>query len=274
MTAVPYVGITGIVTDEDVDTIRALVPRCTGRRLMAGVLVSAKTLQGIPVSNRRYPRIRHANRLLEACAAAGAWPVVHFNTREPTPLSEQLEILVSELPAARGIQLNVVRPDPAEAEEFFCRRPQVEFIAQVNRGAGLTKYPYVAAEYVARYALSAAHALLDLSGGTGATLDPRWVAQVLRLWPTRAVRPALAGGLGPGTAGAAIRGVIRAINAGCLVPQTGSHLSFSVDAESRLRVPVEDPIVGARFQDRLDRARAEAYVDEAVSAFAEFERAA
>lgn len=244
-----YIGITGIVTHADVDTIAAcaaLLP--PDIRLMAGVLVSSKTLTGEPTESRRYPTLTEAMYLLSGLSDF-AWPVVHYNTRA-TGLDLRMEImeLLAFLPEARGIQLNVAAPNPDMVARAMLDHPDVELILQVNRASVPSGLVSDVHAYVAKY--SAQHALLDRSGGTGKSLDVSWMAAVLpglAAW----ARPAVAGGLGP--------------DSGPVVASLPGGL-FSVDAESRSRVPVSDPIDGAKHQDRLDRDLALRYTQAMVDA--------
>lgn len=247
MTVRPYIGITGIVTAADLSVVRdcrALMP--WSHRLMAGVLVSAKTLRGEPTESRRYPVAAQVEAILATCERYGAWPVVHYNTRAVgEALAFELALLSSRLfPSMRGLQLNIVRPDPGVVREFAARHPAVEVIVQMNRAAfGDPPAPADAIIYARDYP-NAAHALLDLSGGRGADVDTAFAARVARGWP-HAARLGVAGGLGPDAEPmlCALRDDLGA--------ERFAALSF--DAESRVRVPVEDPIAGGKHQDQLDR---------------------
>lgn len=254
----PSIGVTGVVTMDDVraiaECVRMLPPT---HRLMAGVLVSAKTLNGEPTENRRYPKFGAVEELLRALDAVGAWPVVHFNTR--AQLQEQLERLGATLLSMKGLQLNVSRPDPAVVEGFLMQRPDVEFILQVNRSVvpvGATITPRDVFEYIRPYAGLAKHALLDLSGGEGREMSAGLAADVLNDWPWPGIVPSFAGGLGP--------------DAGPLLAELASKvrdprrlLGCSFDAESRLRVAIDDPIPQASHQDRLNAEKATRWVSEA-----------
>lgn len=259
----PYIGITGVVTPADVATIAscvALLP--PSHRLMAGVLVSAKTLRGEWATSRRYPHASQVDALLTACADAGAWPVVHYNTRaEGEVLGFELALLSSRLfPAMRGLQLNVARPDPAVVSEFAARHSAVEVIVQVNRAAlGDDPVPADAVLYANGY-VGARHALLDLSGGRGAAVDASFAARVTQAWRLlgAATRLGVAGGLGP-DAGGALATLREAVGADWFA-------SLSFDAESGVRSPVADPTPGEKHQDALDADKARAWVRVAADA--------
>ncbi len=136
----PYIGITGITSLEDVETIGACcnIVAATVRthRVMAGVLVSAKTLRGEATTNRRYPSIDAADEPLQLSRYAYAWPVVHYNTRATSDaLRDELRLLVERCPSMRGLQLNVVSPDPDVVARFASEHQSIEVILQVNRSA-------------------------------------------------------------------------------------------------------------------------------------------
>ena len=258
--AKPYIGITGVVCDDDVRTIAecaAIVrQRAPSHRLMAGILVSAKTLRAAPTTNRRYPSIRDAEGLLSRCAEAGAWPVVHYNTRATgDDFAAELTVLRNLCPSMRGVQLNIVSPDPAVVRQFAETFSDVEVILQINRGAlSAPPVPADAMVYTRAYP-GVRHALLDLSGGNGAVVDVKFAARVARAWPlfNTGARLGVAGGLGPE----------------CALTLAEMHVAFgderfcelSFDAESGLRVPVSDPRPGEKCQDALDRDKALAYVN-------------
>ncbi len=261
MIAQPYIGITGIASLEDVETILACCKIVSAaartHRVMAGVLVSAKTLRGEPTTNRRYPTIDAAEGLLLNSRYAYAWPVVHYNTRATgDAFREELRALTERCPSMRGLQLNVVSPDPDVVSRFASEHPRIEVILQVNRSAfGTEPVPADALIYARDYP-AASHALIDLSGGRGADIDTEFAARVVRAWHHPA-RVGVAGGLGP-NAGATLRALRDELGA-----ELFAELSF--DAESRVRSLVEDPIEGEKYQDKLDRGKALAYTDVIVS---------
>lgn len=257
----PYLGVTGIVSTEDVCALNrcwSSVRDQTRRFLMAGVLVSAKTLRGESTESRRYPKLGALSELLEGLAEF-AWPVVHYNTRATgEDLTRELFDLSRYLSSSVvcGLQLNVVRPaDSAfrNTRHLFNKR-----ILQVNTsslGEGDVR------EYAGQYAGAVDHALIDLSGGTGKPLDPDWLAETIgpwSFWQTCGIRPGLAGGLGPDCARVLSR----------FAQRVGPEVwrGVSVDAESGLRVPVDDPVPGAKHQDRLCPERVQAYLEGAVYA--------
>lgn len=250
----PYIGVTGVVTPADVAALAKcvdLLPQ--GYRLMAGVLVSAKTLRGERTTNARYPTFGRVSGLLEGLAAAGCWPVVHFNCREN--LHEHLGPL-ARLTAMRGLQLNVSSPDVGVITMFKRERADVEFILQVNNAARgesgvLTKASALA--YIDRYDSVADFALVDASGGRGEPIN----IKLARSLASSRGGMAFAGGFGPDSYEA-----VREVCASALWP--------SFDAETRVRRPLANGIPGESYQDELDPVAAAQWVRTAAREVSSF----
>ena len=267
MIPIPYIGITGIVTQGDVETVRECATlvrtHVPTHRLMAGVLMSYKTLTGQTTTNRRYPLRTHVETSLKACLDAGAWPVIHYNTHaKGADFARELEILSKDFPTMAGIQLNVVCPD-REAISSFVSDPHrgVEVILQVN-GTSLRKTEWNACSYIGWYD-DISHALLDASGGNGKLFSPGTAEVIAETYPHAVedgVRLGLAGGLGP-DCGPALENLQE-----LLVPHGISLRDLSFDAESRVRVPVSDPIPGEKYQDTLSHTASLMYVRAVIKA--------
>lgn len=263
----PYIGVTGLVTSEDVhkvtDAWNSMCHLAPGHRLMAGVLVSAKTLRGEATASRRYPPVGRVPGLVAACREAGLWPVLHYNTREIGTLGEQVDRLVATAGVVGGVQFNVVCPDLHALRRLRWAHGR-EVILQVNGGsvATLGEHRWAGRQYAGLYAGVASYALFDLSGGTGRPFSVAWAARELSadgaegLWRLWGISPGVAGGLGPGCADALAD----------LRTRIGSGLagSLSVDAESGLRVPVDDPTPGEKHQDRLSAGKVRGYLGDVV----------
>lgn len=266
----PYVGVTGFMPD-DVPTAQACIAvvheLAPSHRFMAGVLVSATTLRAAPTASRRYPSIRDVDTLLTRCAEAGAWPVVHYNTRATgDDFAAELRVLKNLCPSMRGLQLNIVCPDRAVVREFAYAHENVEVILQINQASldairrppALYGFPW---DYVERYA-GIRHALLDASAGTGKAFDAdrtgERIMECYDQWDRYMIRGGVAGGLGPDC------GPMLDDLRDAMLGQEGDpdielrELSF--DMESNVRVPVDNPTPGAKHQDRLDHDKAVAGV--------------
>jgi len=292
----PYIGVTGFVAEGDV----AVAERCVRampatHRFMAGVLVSAKTLRGEATASRRYPPFERAEALLRALGEAGAWPVVHYNSRAGAGLlGVELAALRERLPSMRGLQINAADPPPFSVEAFAVQNRDVEVVLQVGRGAtpslasvrvGDTYERHVArcavadeaAAYVARYP-GVSHVLLDASGGEDAPLDADLAGCVVGRnadrWRSLGVRVGVAGGLGPGADEplACVAAALRVAAANRLLCSGGADVfeatlaDLSFDAETGVRSPVADPTPGERHQDELDPGLAFAWALAAAAA--------
>lgn len=265
MSARPYIGITGIVNTDDVFTIASCVGvAAQSHRLMAGVLVSSKTLRGEATANLRYPPFGAVDTLLAQCNDLGAWPVVHFNTREDLALC--LGALATALPSMRGLQLNVETwPTPDLLAHFRKMRPDVEVILQY-RGATTTDALVRLAVEMSDYEGVMDFVLVDGSMGSGkalAAVDAEMSVEAIHNGDGcvfDGIGLALAGGLGPDAA-PMLASLRREVGR--------KHMArVSLDAESGVRVPVVDPVAGEKGQDRLDRERALAWVKVAAEAVA------
>lgn len=231
-----YIGITGFAEPGDLRTARLCATFMPDRvRLMAGVLVSAKTLRGETSLRRRYfdPSCGNLARYLGALGHSGAWPVVHFNTRaRGRALHEELCKLLDVVPFLSGVQLNAEHPDPAPLVCLKEQHPYVELIVQLPpRCVGARPSVDSVLDYARGYAEIADHFLLDLSCGNGLPLDAAFARELVAAWRLPA-RLGVAGGLDHES----VKGL--------------RGLSVSCDSESRLRTP----------EDALDSGAALAYV--------------
>lgn len=265
-----YVGITGFANLPDLEVIPRLVEtlstRLPSHRLMAGVLVSYKTLRGEAPPSPRYAPGGGVEMVLKTAKDLGAWPVVHYNSRSGR-LGDELAELVRRYPSMEGVQLNLVAPDTYTIRDFAKDHPHIEIILQVN-GASLDRGAVSAAEYVERYLPHGIrHALLDPSGGRGRAVSLESISSLYDVWGTAddaGVRMGIAGGLGPKCAGLLQRIGVR------LRRDDGPDVlltQLSYDAESRVRVPLPgSPPPGVKHWDTLSPELCKAYVNTVVTA--------
>lgn len=118
MTNKPYIGITGFTERGAVERLFASVPELLHRRLKIGVLVSAKTLCGIP--NRwptRFPNIRDVADIFTEDYRA--FNVIHYISENRCLLFDELRYLISQGGSLlHGVQLHVTRPYAREVIKF------------------------------------------------------------------------------------------------------------------------------------------------------------
>ena len=230
----PYVGITGFTAPEEVAwALRSFPP---GRRhLMVGVLVSDRTLEGLPEEQhpRRHPPVADLPTLFPEDPRA--FNVVHFHTRTPEALAAQADRLIAlSGPRLHGLQVNLHETPAEELRKIRARHPALALILPLRSPA-----PDLASRFVEQDARLVDVALFDLSAGRGLLVDPGQARSALEEIEARmpGVALAVAGGLGPDT-----------IHRVHLLLERFPDLS--IDAESRLR----------DAEDRLDPERVAEYL--------------
>jgi hypothetical protein len=212
-------------------------------RLMAGILVSSKTINNIP--NKfpgRYPRPEQLTELFLAANANNTLNLCHYNTDTPQNLVAECEQVMETVgPALHGFQLNVCWPDPAVIRELKRRHPKLHILLQIG-GRALDQFQYTREAtflgyntegflaQVREYGDSINEVLLDPSGGFGQLL------QAGRLLPLVEALMQIEG-LGIGVAGGLSSETIESI-----APIASSCPYLSIDAEGRLRNPHDDSL--------------------------------
>ncbi len=245
----PYVGITGIMSREQVKAIdRMLVAMAwpESHRVMYGVLVSGWTLEGAAPTNRQqYPPSAFVANL--ASTHPRALNLIHYNNgRRPYALDMQLASLKALAPAFDGVQLNFTWPNPIELHRAKQQRGVI--VLQLGAAALRETDALAAARWLRSYGGVADYALLDLSGGTGKALQTTAAATTLTVLLQANERYRL--GIRFGVAGGLCADRI---------PELANLLSrfpgLSWDAQSALR----------DASDQLDMARVKAYLEASLS---------
>lgn len=226
----PYVGITGFTTTEEVAAaLKALPPG--RRRLMVGILVSDRTLEGLPeeMGPRRHPAVADLEILFSADPRA--FNAVHFHTRTPERLVDQVERVIAVAgPRLHALQINLERTPPGALRAIRARFPGLQLILPLREAAH---------RFAETYAKLVDIVLFDWSAGHGVLFDPAEARAALEEIEARmpGIALALAGGLGPDT--------IDRVR-----PLLERFPDLSFDAESRLR----------DAEDRLDLAKVGEYL--------------
>lgn len=235
-----YIGVTGFMTKAEVEAALEPLdgaPDWGDRRLMIGVLVSAKTLDGkknkLP---NRYPDVKDIASLFPPDRRTVN--LIHYATDDLASLTMQLERLV--LLGGKyldGFQLNVCWPDPSSLAPFTDQR----IVLQLGqRALGKTNFnPEATANYLDAYKSVITDVLVDASGGRGVPIDMDIARQYVRAIHER--HPHL---------GIGVAGGLSAATVGQLRPLTMLYPWISLDAEGRLRDQ----------DDRLDIATMEHYL--------------
>jgi hypothetical protein len=255
----PYIGITGFMTTGEINEVLDVLPRGTNRQVMVGVLVSSKTLRGIPNKwPQRYPKPDELSQIFTE--RREALNLLHFNTKEPEHLLEDMLLAQSMAgPNCHGFQLNIAWPDKEVLKQYRNRKPEHAsqrgvVVLQVG-GKALDECGRDAAKIAARvheYEYLADYVLIDPSGGIGQEFDVDFARQcfIELESQTTYMGYGIAGGLHVG-------------NLDRLTSLLGDF-SFSIDAEGKLR----------NTEDNLDVAVARAYLSGADALFAEHKKAA
>ena len=202
---VPYTGVTGFMSPEDVKAVCADAytisgfdtPIYGGRKLAVGVLASWKTLIGEPAGQPgRYPKIEDVRAIIDAAAepyghyspALGQKPsdgttfdlkarclrMIHYNSKEPNLFAQIDRLCEIAGPNLDGFQLNMVWPREDEIRSLAQDYPTLRFILQINSRmyASVSRSPQLLATEIAKkYSPWVTDVLFDMSGGTGQPAD-------------------------------------------------------------------------------------------------------
>ncbi len=250
----PYIGITGFMAREEVQSVLDIIPKDSQRLLMIGVLASQKTLIGV---TNKYPnRYPHRNQIAHIFPMPHLNPsalnLVHYNTKDPTTLLAQMkEVTEVGGPNFKGFQLNMAWP-PVETllkYRYWCPWG-TKIVLQVGSHAfevAGRHSPDLLAKQVHEYSTMINYVLLDLSGGLGMSLDAKKLRPYLD-----ALKSKIDSDIGIGVAGGLSPTTLHLIE-----PLLEDFPDLCIDAEGRLRDK----------DDNLDLNLAGDYVRQALSMF-------
>ena len=228
-----YVGVTGFMSSLEVaNVLEGIDFEKSGRLLMVGVLVSSKTMQGIP--NKwpgRYPQVEEVKNIF--LDNKNCLNLVHFNTKEPDSLLDQL-IEVTDIagPHFDGFQLNIAWPSPAVLRKYKEARPGKTIVLQVGTNAFFqtSNSPEILANKVCHeYSGLIDYLLLDPSGGVGQSFDPHIAREYLESLD-----------LYDHDFGIGVAGGLSASTLNLLEPILNDFPNVSIDAEGRLRTNIDN----------------------------------
>ena len=244
----PYIGITGVMSENDALHMLNAIPRNTDRLVMIGVLGSLKTMRG---EKNKWP-----NRYPAMNEIAGIFPnhplalnLIHYNTKEPETLVDQL-LKMTEFsgPNLHGFQLNLAWPSIKAVGEYKKTNPSKQIVLQIGGHAFemIHHSPEELAKKVSEYVEVVEYVLLDPSGGYGKPFDPERARDYLLALKAQNfdIGLGVAGGLSPTT-----------LN--LIEPLMKEFPNLSIDAEGRLRTA----------EDHLDLNVATEYLRKAFSIF-------
>lgn len=219
------IGITGFTTAEEISQLLGQVEDGDRDRLQIGILVSSKSLRGMPTSNR-YPKIADIPAIIRACGKVSKF--IHYNGSMIFATTEtqkqDLEKVLEIAPTINGIQLNIEYPSYGLVQ-WLRLSNRKELIIQVRdyESSFLNREDKEVLPYYLSSSFMRLNFLLDSSKGSGgkcdASLLDNVIQQTIQQYPD--VRLGIAGGLS-------------ADYLPDLQPSTRKLISF-VDAESGLR---------------------------------------
>ena len=229
----PYVGVTGFTSRLQVEMLLGKMPENSNRRLMVGVLLSHKTLQG--VTNKWPNRYPQPDKIAEIFPSHPlAFNLIHYHTKESKTLFDQLRFIIEQGfagPNCHGFQLNVAWPNPQELNRFRAIYLSKWIVLRVGeRALEMVDYsPEKLADKVEKEYRTADYILLDQSGGFSKPLDKKRIERYLRELKARNLNVGLgtAGGLSPRTLG-----LVKAL--------ADEFPELSIDVESGLRNQNDD----------------------------------
>lgn len=234
----PYVGVTGPVNVNETNFIRQAFSDAgysmKGKHIpMIGFLVSYKSLNGIPMKNRRYPKVEDLPQMLEA-SGSDIYNMIHYNSREPN-LADQVHRIFDRLYSeklCRSLQLNIVWPDIQQVYLIKKRYPMMDIVFQASHQVIEGRSAKKIAQEISHYGDAIEYVLIDPSGGKGREFD---IDKSVSLYSDiREICPQIIIGFAGGFTGENLRGRVNE-----LIKKTGSN-GFCIDAEGGLRDKLTD----------------------------------
>lgn len=229
----PYIGITGVSTRGEAQSIIDYLPHVSAPLVMVGVLASRKSVRGIPVDQpKRYPAREALSDIF--IPHERVLNLLHFNSREPADLLEDIELALSLAgPYCQGFQLNMKEPGLDACRQYKAAHPSHTLIIQF--GPSILKKDddaWLSADELAdraeAYCGTADYVLIDMSAGKGIAFDFQIAKNYFaKLEGIPGLGFGIGGGLGPKTLHR-------------LYPIWKEFDDFSIDAESGVRDDRDD----------------------------------
>ncbi|MBI2151421.1 hypothetical protein HYU21_01700 [Candidatus Woesearchaeota archaeon] len=255
----PYVGITGPTTIADT---RALCSEFSDagytlnkpHQPMLGFLVSYKTLNGQPTTNKRYPKVNELSQLLQATEGT-VFTMIHYNSRETDTLAQQVALIFNRLYSdklCQALQLNIMLPPHQEIKKIKEQFPDMQIILQVQNSLIYEKTPMEIVNVLKHYEGCPDHILIDPSGGRGIEFNVN-KSLALYSWVKQTI-PYLSIGFAGGFTGQNV-----ATRCQEIIQELKTN-DFSIDAEGGLR----DKLSPEYGDDLLNLQKCRDYIQEAV----------
>ncbi len=251
----PYIGITDFMSATEAERMLKFFGECgaveAGRRLMVGVMMSYKTLNGIPTKwTAAFPAKETIKDIFISHPLA--FNTLHYADYEGFDVARSIERAASfGGPNMHAIQLDMIWPDPRFILDFRERHPWIQIIIQGNSNAMdvVDNNPIKFVNRLHEYSDTIDYVLLDKSMGKGLGMNAYALLPFARVIskciPSLGI--AVAGGLGPDT-----------LN--LLDPLLPEFPNLSIDAQGKLRP-------SGSALDPIDWRMAELYLQRALQKF-------
>ena len=251
-----YIGITDFMSGHRARAMRDVFVRAGGpginRRLAVGVMMSRKTLCGLPTAwSSAFPKNEEIAQIFQDDRGA-VFNVLHYADYSDVQFEQCLRMASAfGGPRMQAVQLDMKWPDVEIIRSYRETQNDVAIILQVGKSCfdDAKDQPAEIVRRLAPYAGVIDAVLLDRSMGSGTLLDPARTLPHLEAISTAYPQLGLvvAGGLGPETLHV-------------LVPILQKFPQVSIDAQGRLRR-------SRKATDPIDWDLAEDYIRAAVRAF-------
>lgn len=208
-----YIGITGFTHPYQVEQmleVRRQVTRTrapTDRELHVGVMMSHKTLHGIPTKwSTLFPRNEALPLIFYSDEAYNCLHYADYDVADPEVARSIWRGINFCGDKLHGLQLDMIWPDPKQIAAITRRRPGLEIILQLGKHA-LEKYdndPKQVSQALVQYQYGdflLSRVLIDMSMGRGEEMKPEFtlsfIERIANEYPALGI--VVAGGLGPDT---------------------------------------------------------------------------
>lgn len=266
----PYVCVTGASTRDEVYSLRDALEiadfgwRELGHDAVTGFLFSDKTLRGEPIINpiykNRYPPEEDKWDLCQNAKDNGR-VAIHYNTKEPETLAEQIDLLLGNLCEEYDcdeeddgiedwryydmLQLNMVWPNVDEIKKIRKAFKGLDIIFQASSRTMEGKTPQQFIEQLKKYESCIEYVLLDPSGGLGREFEAE---RVVPFYETiRKNMPHVGIGFAGGLSGENLESKMSSV-----IKLIGTN-DISIDAEGKLRT--DDKLDMNKVKEYLQAAR-------------------